>query len=196
MQQKNNKPAIVFLTNFALFLSKQIPTMRNYLHYFTDIHSLLRYLVLLSTFIAATQSLIGLLGKKNFGSGNRKGALFMLIICDVQLLAGLAVYYLSGQLININNGVATKGRYNLFYSIEHPVSMLLAIILVHMGYAAVKKVSFTSEQKFKRLFWYSFIALFIFVAQTPWPNKQIVGKPWFSVSYPTDTTGHRQKENW
>ena len=156
--------------------------MSNSLYYFTILHSLLRYVVLLLTLLVAAQSLSGLLGKKNFTAGNRKSALFMMISCDLQLVIGLAVYYLSGQLMNIKNGVATTGRYNLFFSIEHPATMIIGIVLIHLGYAAAKK-NLPDSGKFKRLFWYSFIALFLFVAQTPWPGKQIVGKPWF----PTQT---------
>jgi len=149
--------------------------MQDYLHYFIDIHSLVRYLVLLLTGLCAAQSLVGLLRKQQFTDGNRKIALSMMIACDVQLLVGLVVY--SGQLPLIKAGTAFQGHYNIFYTVEHPVSMILGIMFVHFAYAAAKK-SLAGERKFKRVFWYAFIALFLFVAQTPWPSKPGVGKPW------------------
>ncbi len=159
--------------------------MNNSLHSVIFLHSLLRYFVLIATAVAATLSLIGLLGKKDFTAGNKKSALFMMIFCDIQLLVGLAVYYLSGQMQIINTGAAMQSHYNRFYAIEHPVGMVVAIILIHLGYNVVKK-NISAEKKLKRLFWYSFIALVIFLTQTPWPTKQDVGKPWLPATSVTN----------
>lgn len=152
--------------------------MRTYLDCFPTIHSILRYFVLIFTLIVAAQSLMGMTGKKEFGQSNKKMALFMLIFCDIQLLVGLAVYYLGGHILMLKTGAAVTNHYNRFYSIEHPLGMLIAIILIHVGYNVTKKVM-DSDRKFKRLFWCSFIAFVIFVAQTPWPGKKDVGKPLF-----------------
>lgn len=103
-------------------------------------------------------------------------ALFMMISCDLQLLAGLAVYYLGGHILMLKNGTATASHYNRFYSIEHPASMIIGIVLVHVAYSVAKK-AMDDAPKFKRLFWYSFLALFLFMAQTPWPSKKDIGKP-------------------
>lgn len=152
--------------------------MRTYLDYFPAIHSILRYFVLICTLATVVISLKGMLSKKDFGKSDRKVALFMLISCDIQLLLGLAVYYLGGHILMVKTGAAVDGHYNRFYSIEHPLSMLIGIILVHVGYNVTKKVM-DSTPKFKRLFWYSLIAFILFVAQTPWPGKKDVGKPLF-----------------
>lgn len=152
--------------------------MRSYLDYFPHIHSILRYFVLIFTLITAVMSLMGMLGKKEFGKTNRKMALFMLISCDLQLLAGLAVYYLGGHILMLKTGAAVANHYNRFYSIEHPVAMILGIILVHMGYNVTKK-AMDSGAKLKRLFWFSFIAFVIFVSQTPWPGAKDTAKPLF-----------------
>ena len=56
------------------------------------------------------------------------------------------------------------------------VGMIVAIILVHIGYSVAKK-PMDNEKKFKRLFWCSFVALCIFVAMIPWEGKQVVGRP-------------------
>ncbi len=130
--------------------------------------------------VVAAKSLIGLLGKKNFSASDGKAALMMMIACDLQLLAGLAVYYLGGHLLSIKQKSAMHDHYSRFFAIEHPVSMLIGIILVHTAYSTAKK-NMDSKRTFTRLFWYSFIALFLFVAMTPWPGKPIVGKPWLAA---------------
>ena len=153
--------------------------MSPYTTYFSDIHSILRYLVLILTLIVAVQSLIGMLGKKEFSATNRKMALFMMIACDIQLLAGLAVFYLYGHILMLKKGIAMETHASRFYTIEHPIGMILGIVLVHMGYNLTKKVM-DSDKKLKRLFWYSFVALVIFISQTPWPGKKDgIGRPMF-----------------
>lgn len=145
---------------------------------FSGLHNILRYLVLIFTIVVVAQSLIGFAQKKTFVKGNRLMALFMMISCDIQLLAGLAVYYLGGHLLMLKEGTATASHYNRFYSIEHPASMIIGIVLIHIAYSTAKK-NMDDTRKFKRMFWYAFIALFLFMAQTPWPSKKDVGKPLF-----------------
>ncbi|MBC7552971.1 MAG: hypothetical protein H7257_03225 [Taibaiella sp.] len=140
------------------------------------VHSLLRYVVLLFTVIVALQSLMGMIGKKEFTGANRKMALFMMISCDVQLLIGLAVYITGGFMGMSKTGFPDVDHYNRFYGMEHPASMIVAIILIHLAYFTAKK-SIDSVRKYKRMFWYSFIALMLFMAMIPWPGRLVVGKP-------------------
>jgi hypothetical protein len=140
-------------------------------------HSITRYFILFFAVIVAVQSLIGLLGKKEFRKANKMAALALLIFCDLQLLVGLYLYYTfvvaSGML---RSGSVMKDPASRFWAVEHSVSMIVAIVLVHIGYAAAKK-PMENDQKFKRVFWCSFVALCIFVAMIPWEGKQVVGRP-------------------
>ncbi len=141
------------------------------------LHSIIRYFILFFALIVAAQSLIGMMGKKQFGKGNKMFALALLIFCDLQLVFGLILYYTfvisSGML---KSGMVMKDPASRFWAVEHSVGMIVAIILVHIGYAVAKK-PIDNEKKFKRLFWCSFIALCIFVATIPWQYKQVVGRP-------------------
>jgi heme O synthase-like polyprenyltransferase len=69
-----------------------------------------------------------------------------------------------------------KDPYTRFYAVEHSVGMIIAIVLVHVGYSVIKK-NLPDEKKYKRLFWCSFIALSIFLVMIPWEGKQLVGRP-------------------
>jgi len=141
------------------------------------LHSIIRYFILFFALIVAAQSLVGMMGKKQFGKGNKMFALALLIFCDLQLVFGLILYYTfvisSGML---KSGMVMKDPASRFWAVEHSVGMLVAIILVHIGYSVAKK-PIENEKKFKRLFWCSFIALCIFVATIPWQYKQVVGRP-------------------
>ena len=147
----------------------------NYILYF---HSILRYLILLFALIVVVQSLVGMMGKKKFKSSNKQTALVLLICCDLQLLFGFILYYFrvygAGLL---NGGDVMKDPYKRFWVVEHSVGMTIAIILVHMGYTITKK-NMDDDRKFKRIFWFIFVALAIFVATIPWEGKPGgVGRP-------------------
>ena len=153
--------------------------MQPYLHNVLYIHSVLRYFILFFAIIVVMQSLVGMMGKKKFQTPNRVIALFLLISCDLQLLLGLTLYYFNlvanGKMQSVN---VMKDTYTRFYAVEHSASMIIAIILVHVGYSVIKK-KIDDDLKFKRLFWCSFIALAIFLAMIPWEGKQVVGRPNF-----------------
>lgn len=147
------------------------------LPYLLYIHSILRYFILLFAAITAFQSLTGMMGKKPFRKSNRIPALVLLIFCDLQLLLGLVLYYYKIVETGVlKSGMVMKDTYSRFFAVEHSVSMVVAIILVHVGYNVAKK-NMDDDRKFKRLFWCSFIALAIFMAMTPWAAKQVVGRP-------------------
>ncbi|PQJ10562.1 hypothetical protein CJD36_011345 [Flavipsychrobacter stenotrophus] len=140
-------------------------------------HSLLRYFVIILTLVVAVQSVMGMQKKGAFKAGNKKTALFMMIACDLQLLVGLAVFYLGNHLQAIQQGGFMSDHSSRFYNMEHPLSMVIGIVLVHLAYSTAKKAMVDST-KFKRMFWFSFIALVLFVKQTPWPSSKDVGRPW------------------
>ncbi len=141
------------------------------------VHSLLRYFVIILTIVVAAQAVMGMTGNKTFTPGNRKAALFMMIACDLQLLVGLGVYFLGGHLQAMQQPGAMANHYTRFYGMEHPMSMIIGIVLVHLAYKAAKS-AMGDAQKFKRVFWFAFIALLLFVSQTPWPSKKDTAKPW------------------
>ena len=140
------------------------------------LHSILRYFILLFALVVVVQSLLGMVGKKDFKKINKQMSLFLLIFCDLQLVLGLAIYSMKGWFAVLTDGTAMSSVYNRFYSVEHSVGMIVAIVLVHVGYSVTKK-NIDDDRKFKRLFWCSFAALAIFVATIPWEGKQVVGRP-------------------
>ena len=151
--------------------------MQSQLHYFLYFHSILRYLILLFAVIVVVQSLVGVMGKKEFKKGNKTMALVLLICCDLQLLMGLVLYYFRVYTAGmLGGGDVMSNPVKRFWAVEHGVGMLIAIVLVHLGYNVTKK-NMDDDRRFKRLFWFVFVALAIFVATIPWEGKQLVGRP-------------------
>ncbi|HEY9176799.1 MAG TPA: hypothetical protein VIN07_03870, partial [Flavipsychrobacter sp.] len=65
-----------------------------------------------------------------------------------------------------------------YWAMEHLLGMLIAIILIHIGYASVKK-DIPDAAKFKKVFWYTLIALIAILITIPWPFREIIGRPLF-----------------
>jgi chromate transport protein ChrA len=150
--------------------------MQQYANYFLYFHSILRYFILLFAVVVVVQCVVGFMGKKVFKKGNRQAALMLMICCDLQLLLGLILYAANGWIHRLSDADLMKDPYKRFWVVEHGMGMIVAIILVHLGYAVSKK-NMDDDRKFKRMFWFIFIALAIFVATVPWEGKQIVGRP-------------------
>ncbi len=151
--------------------------MLSNLSHFVLLHSVLRYFILIFALIVTIQSLVGMTGKRPFKKGQKQMALMLLIFCDLQLLLGALLYYY--KVIGagmFSSGGLMKDVYMRFYAVEHSLAMVIAIVLVHVGYAVTKK-NMDDDRKYKRLFWCSFIALGIFLAMIPWQGKQVVGRP-------------------
>ena len=71
-----------------------------------QIHSILRWLVLIVAIYAIVKSLIGMMNKSSFTESDNKAGLFLTIVCDMQLLIGLVLYFVGEKgfkLIQANN---------------------------------------------------------------------------------------------
>jgi len=142
------------------------------------LHSLLRWLILFFAIVTIVNSVSGMSGTKPFTGRNKKIAMLLMICCDIQLLLGLGLYFMGGWWTALTSGTAMTNKVSRFFSVEHTFGMLVAIILIHLGYAATKK-NIGDSSKFKRLFWFTLVALLIILGTIPWPGREMIGRPWF-----------------
>ena len=136
--------------------------MYNFLQKF---HSGWAYLALILLFIAAANSLIGYLTKKEFTAKDRKIALLSLIGVHVQLLIGFVLYFVS-PLGSSSFGLMKDAALRLT-SLEHPLINIIGIILITIGWSKHKKAE-TSELKFKPLGFLYSIGLLLILSRIPW----------------------------
>lgn len=104
------------------------------------LHSGLRYAVLLLIILAIVAAFAGWFGKKSYGNGNRKLNLFTLISAHLQLLFGLILYFISPLPDPGNMGDAMKNSVTRYWTVEHAVMMIIAIVLITIGYSRSKKL--------------------------------------------------------
>ncbi|MBS1783535.1 MAG: hypothetical protein JSS78_10750 [Bacteroidetes bacterium] len=141
------------------------------------LHNIMRWVLLLFAFITIFRSRSGIANKRAFTSTDKKNALFLLICADIQLVIGLILYYLKGWWSQLSSGaIKMSDSYLRFWGVEHIFGMIVAIVLIHIGYSSVKK-DIADEAKFKKLFWFTTIALIIILITIPWPFRGVVARP-------------------
>jgi hypothetical protein len=127
---------------------------------FKDLHSGFRYVVFVLVLLAIIQSLLGWLGKKPYTEVNRRVNLFALISAHTQLLIGIILYFLS-PLVQFNSDTM-KNDTTRYFTVEHWVMMIIAIILITIGHSKSKKI-ILPESKHKTIAIYYIIALLIII---------------------------------
>ena len=136
------------------------------------IHSYWAYLVVLVLIIASVNAIAGFAGNKEYGATNFRIALFTLIVSHIQLLIGivLLITALSSNRFGVIDMGSVMGNSDLrLLLVEHPLIMIIAVVLITMGYSKHKK-KLTSKPKFKILAIFYTIALILVLSRIPWNN--------------------------
>lgn len=146
------------------------------------LHNVLRWLIIFFLVFSIINSFSGWQNKKTFTAGNKKIWLVTMILAHTTLLIGL-YQWLFGRygvfVTSLPEGVSVmKDKFYRFFWVEHPTGMILAIVLITLGYGMSKK-QVSDETKFKKAFWFFLLALIVIMATVPWPFREIVGRPWF-----------------
>jgi len=133
------------------------------------VHSIWAYLVLAILVITTINSLAKFFGKKEYGAKDMRLALFTLITMHLQLLIGLVLFFVSPNGLNAitTNGMGGLSSAARKLAVEHPTLMIIAIILVTIGYSKHKKQRL-STPKFKKLAIFYTLALLAVLAMIPW----------------------------
>jgi predicted acyltransferase len=133
-------------------------------------HSGLAYLALLAIIIVILWSLVGALSGREFQEKDRKIALIAFILCHVQLLVGLILYFNSPVGYDLlSSGEAMSNPASRKTALEHPVINIVAIILITIGYIRAKKLE-SSKAKFRSIYMLYAVGLVLILSRIPWEN--------------------------
>jgi len=125
-----------------------------------ELHSIFRYIVIVLVLLAIIQSLLGWLSKSPFTPFNKRIALFTLISAHTQLLIGIVLYFVS-PLVQFNAGTM-KNDTTRYFTVEHWVMMIIAIVLITVGYSKSKKLVLP-EAKHRVIFIFYGIAILVVI---------------------------------
>jgi membrane protein DedA with SNARE-associated domain len=137
-----------------------------------DVHSYVRYIIFILIIAAIIQSLLGWFGKKPYTGVNRKINLFTLISAHTQLLIGIVLYFLSPK-VQFNAGTM-KNDTTRYFTVEHWVMMIIAIILITIGYSKSKRIV-QPEGKHKTVAIYFIIAFLLIIGAILAGHLPIIG---------------------
>lgn len=139
-------------------------------------HSGLRWLVLLTLVISIVISFSnGYIIKKNSFKQGKSIYLITLILSHVQFIVGLILYFISPKVIF--SASSMKEKFYRFFLVEHISLMVLAIILIAIGYSK-SKADLSIAKGHKKLFLFYILALILILFAIPWP-WQPFGAGWF-----------------
>lgn len=144
------------------------------------LHSVLRWVILILLLVAIFKSYSD--KNKAFTPGHKKTGLFLMIFADIMFLIGI-YQWITGPwgLKSIQNngmGIVMKNASLRFFAVEHLIGMIIAIILIHVGYSYSKK-NVADTIKHKRTLLYYGLALLIILISIPWPFREVgAGRAW------------------
>tara|TARA_B100000497_G_scaffold125844_1_gene163228 strand:- start:959 stop:1414 length:456 start_codon:yes stop_codon:yes gene_type:complete len=142
-------------------------------------HSLLRYVLLIFLVWSTVNALLKMRGKKPFIAIDNKLSLYTFILAHVQLLLGLALYFIGANGFKLfEKGMSAVMSVSVFrfFAVEHIVGMLVAIALITVGRVKSKKLT-DDIAKHKTTFTFFVIALLIILVTIPWPFRNM-GTAW------------------
>lgn len=134
-------------------------------------HSGLRWLVLLFLILAIFQTFSR---RGKFGDiKETKAVLLGMVFTHIQLLVGLILYFISPK-VQFGSGTMSSSVLR-FYTVEHILLMVVAVILITMGYSRSKR----APKPFNVAFNFYLIALVLILIGIPWPFRESLGAGWF-----------------
>ena len=132
------------------------------------LHSTIAIVLLLALVISIVITLSNYLGNKPY---NRKIALLGFIASHIQLLVGLILFFYL-KYPSMISGAVMKDPALRFKIIEHPLTMIIAIVLITIGYSKAKKIENARKANQTVVIFY-IIGLILMLARIPWSTWSI-----------------------
>ncbi|AUC21462.1 hypothetical protein BTO15_04760 [Polaribacter sejongensis] len=136
-----------------------------------DVHSYWAYLVLAILIFTVFNAITGVIKKRIFTDKDLRLGLFTLILSHIQLLIGLGWYFMSPwyKALKANGGEVMGDKAARLLAVEHPLMMIIAIVLITIGWSKHKKKT-EDTAKFKTFAIFYGIALLLILSRIPWSN--------------------------
>jgi len=132
------------------------------------LHNLTRWIVLVLAVIALFRAYLGWFGKRPFTEQDRKIGVFFASAMDSQLLLGI-ILWIFGEW-----GFKMLGTGNSqFFALEHSTTMILAVILTHVGSIMAKRAP-DAVRKHKAAAIYYSVAVLMVLSAIPWLTRSLL----------------------
>ena len=135
-----------------------------------NVHSYLAYIVLAILIIAFFNALTGFIKNREFAlEKDFRISLFTLILSHIQLVLGLILYFVSSNGLKAIRELGMGGMNSAarLLALEHPLTNILAIALITIGWSRHKKTD-DSKKKFKSIAIFYGLGLLLILSRIPW----------------------------
>lgn len=145
----------------------------------TFLHSLFRWLVLLSLLCSVFRAWKGYFSRKEFSGTDHSLRHWTATIAHIQLVLGITLYTQSPltQYFWKNFDQAKASLELLFFGLIHIGLMLTAIVLITVGSSMTKRTK-DDRERFRTMLVYYGIALIIILLAIPWPFSPLAHRPY------------------
>jgi len=131
------------------------------------LHSYFAYLLLAALIYSLVYAIVMFVRKRPFTEKVRKVALVGFIATHLQLLIGLILYVVSPKGLSNFSGEAMGESLERLYILEHPLTMIIAIVLISVGYIKAKKPG-DDVRRYKTLILFYLLGLVLILLRIPW----------------------------
>lgn len=142
-----------------------------------SIHNLVRWVALILGIVAAASAYLGWSGRGEWSPRERRLGSFFTIAMDIQLLLGLILFVFLSPVTRTafqNIAAAIQGGDLRFFMLVHPLYMLLAVIIAHLG-SILSRRAVDAIGKFRRAaLWYS-LSMLAMIVGMPWMSRLLPG---------------------
>jgi hypothetical protein len=133
-------------------------------------HSGIRWIVLILILAVIINAGSAMSSKRLSTPKDARLSMIAMTSVHLQVLIGLILYFISPRVQFSGNTMSNDQL--RFFTVEHTLGMLIAVILITIGHRKAKGGAF------KSVFWYYLIALLIILVSIPWPFRGF-GNGWF-----------------
>ena len=135
------------------------------------IHSLVRWVVVIAGIAAVIMAYAGWFGNRRWTSSTVRLNMLFTTFLDLNVLLGFFLYFILSPLTRgalQNMGDAMKDSNVRFFTVEHLLIMLVAVVVAHIGSSRAKKAA-DDKGKFKQAAIFFTIAMILIFVGIPWP---------------------------
>jgi len=140
---------------------------------FRYFHSYIAALALAFILYAIVFNAYSWIKNKSFSKANKMANLLGMTSAHIQLIFGLILYFVSPLGISNFSGEAMKNSLFRLHIIEHPLTMLIAVVLITIGYSKTKNLT-DDNKKYKKIVIFYLIGLILILIRIPWHSWIII----------------------
>jgi hypothetical protein len=121
--------------------------------------------------IAVARAVSGVSTRRPWTPVDERAGLWLTAGLDLQMLLGLVLYLFLSPVTKsafVDMAAAMREAPIRFFAVEHPVGMIVAIALAHVGRVRVRKAS-DSESRHKQALVFFGLSLLVMLLSIPWP---------------------------